>query len=185
MPSNSTTTITLADVTQATTNLPGLVALLQNAVDQGASVGFLAPLAAETAALYWHGVLESVASGDKKLWLAHAQGTLVGAVQLEPCGRENGRHRAEVQKLFVLHTARRAGVAALLMQALEQYAGSAHIRTLFLDTETGSPAELFYQRGGYTKVGDIPDYCLSSGGAPSGTSIYYKPLTRPALKEAA
>jgi len=185
MPSNTTPTVTLADVTQARADLPGLVALLQNAVNQGASVGFLAPLAAGSATHYWEGVLSAVAAGDKKLWLAHTQGTLVGAVQLEPCGRENGRHRAEVQKLFVLHTARRAGVAALLMQALEHYASNQAIRTLFLDTETGSPAELFYQRRGYTKVGDIPDYCLSSGGAPSGTSIYYKQLTSPALKEAA
>jgi len=178
-------TITLANAAQAQAALPALVALLQDAVDQGASVGFLAPLAAGTAAHYWHSVLEAVAAGDKKLWLLQLQGTLVGAVQLEPCGRENGRHRAEVQKLFVLHTARRTGMAALLMQALEQYAGNHALRTLFLDTETNSPAELFYQRVGYMKVGNIPDYCLSAGGAPSGTSIYFKQLSSPALKEAA
>jgi len=38
----------------------GLVALLQNVVDDGASIGFLRPLAADEAARYWQSVAAAI-----------------------------------------------------------------------------------------------------------------------------
>jgi acetyltransferase len=62
------------------------------------------------------------------------------------------------------------------MDALEAHALTIGRTLLTLDTETESGAEPFYQRRGYTRVGDIPNYCLGNDGGPSGTTFYYKRL---------
>jgi acetyltransferase len=98
--------------------LPGLWSLLIDIVDGGASVGFLAPLSAETASAYWHEVAASLGP-TLMLWVAEEGDQVVGAVQLAPSPRKNGRHRAEVCKLFVRRSHRGRGVAARLMRALE------------------------------------------------------------------
>ena len=73
--------------------------LLIDAVHSGASIGFLAPVSRETADRYWHGVFASL-GGDRLLWVAEKEGVVVGTVQLSLCDKDNGRHRAEVQKLL-------------------------------------------------------------------------------------
>lgn len=173
---HSLTTIVQLDTTQARAMLPGLVALLQDAVQHGASVGFLAPLTAQAALEYWLGVIRSISDTGRMIWIALYNNTVVGTVQLVPCMWENGRHRAQVQQLFVLHSIRRMGLASRLMHQLEQDASTQGIRTLHLDTECGSQAEAFYQRMGYTRSGAIPDYSLTSQGQPSDGCIYYKSL---------
>ena len=47
---------------------------------------------------------------------------------------------------------------------------------LFLDTEAGSGAEAHYRRLGYTKLGELPEYCATPQGAWRATAIYYKTL---------
>ena len=91
------------------------MALLQDAVDHGASVGFLAPLDNGPAWDYWLGVMDRLESG-LICWVALDGQTIVGTVQLDPCTKQNGRHRGEVCKLLTLSSYRRRGVAALLMQ---------------------------------------------------------------------
>lgn len=181
----SAPTVELADANRLQERLPQLIALLQDAVNQGASVGFFAPLADAPARAYWQDVAMQVAADKKMIWLAEDSSALLGAVQLEPCKRENGLQRAEVQKLFVLNRARQRGIAASLMKTLEQTAFGNRIRTLHLDTEEGSPAEAFYQRLGYHRIGAIPDYAHASTGQPCATAIYYKQLSYPIPKEAA
>ncbi|MGW8992984.1 GNAT family N-acetyltransferase [Streptomyces zhihengii] len=50
----------------------GLGALLADAVDDGASVGFLAPLTIDRAAAYWSGLAPALADGTVTVWTAHA-----------------------------------------------------------------------------------------------------------------
>lgn len=102
--------------------VPGLVALLQDAVDDGASVGFLPPLSNVEARAYWDGVIEDLGDGLLVLFVAFQEGEVIGSVQLEPAGRANGAHRAEVQKLMVHQRARRQGIGRALMAALEEHA---------------------------------------------------------------
>ena len=47
---------------------------------------------------------------------------------------------------------------------------------LVLDTETGSDAEQVYQRLGWTRVGDIPDFALTADGELTSTTYYTKSL---------
>lgn len=169
----------------APVEMEALVVLLIDAVDSGASVGFLAPLSASDARAYWAGVAAAVAAGSQRLFVARQAGRLVGSVQLELALRANGRHRAEVQKLFVLRSARGQGVARRLMATLEDDARAQQRTLLVLDTRPGDAAEQLYRRLGYVFAGTIPAYALSSRGTLDATAYYYKRLLASIGAEAA
>jgi len=162
------------DADRAAALLPSLVALLQDAVDGGASVGFLPPLAAAEAEAYWRGLLPEVADGTRLLFAATAGDEVLGSVQLGLAQRANSRHRAEVQKLLVHSRARRQGLGTRLMQTAEAAALAAGRRLLVLDTLLGSPAELVYQRLGYTSCGVIPHYAEVGDGSLQPTHLFYR-----------
>ena len=154
---------------------PKLSRLLIDAVENGASIGFLSPLDGDRARRYWEGVFEAL--GDHlALWVAEADGEVVGSVQLSLCAKENGSHRAEVQKLFVMTTARGRGVAKKLLAAAEDFARANGRHLLVLDTQAGSDAEFLYCRLGWQRAGEIPDYATTPRGELHPTVYYYKSL---------
>ena len=153
--------------------IDGLCTLLVDAVQDGASVGFLAPMSREKAFGYWQPVIAGLRNG-MVLWVAESGGEVVGTVQLALNGKENGRHRADVQKLLVLRTHRGRGIAAALMKAVDEYASVNGRTLLVLDTIAGSSAEFVYQRLGWQKVGEIPDYAAMPDGELRPTAYYYK-----------
>jgi acetyltransferase len=163
--------VTAAD----TTLLPGLNALLRNCVDNGASIGFLSPVQDESAQAYWQDVLQNLGKG-LVLWVWQEDGIIVGTVQLSLCQKENGRHRAEVQKLMIHSDYRGRGMAGKLMRLAEDYARAQSRRLLLLDTEAGSHAEHVYRHLGWQRQGEIPDFALTPDGRPHATAIYYKQL---------
>lgn len=121
--------------------VPGLCALLQDAVHGGASVGFLAPLALSTALRYWRQVFQNL-EHDQVLWFAQIDDQIVGTVQLGLCNKENGRHRAEVQKLLVLKSHRGHGIASALLKVVDDYTNANKLGLLYLDTIAGSDGEI-------------------------------------------
>ncbi|MDE1197714.1 MAG: GNAT family N-acetyltransferase [Pseudomonas sp.] len=156
----------------------GLVALLLDAVHRGASVGFMADLSADEAYTWWEGVKTDVEHGKVLLWVVVQEEQVLATVQLALCQKANGLNRAEVQKLLVLHHARRRGLASQLMSAVEQAAQQHNRGLLFLDTLAGSPAEDFYRALGYQLSGKLPDYACNPDGEYHATAIYYKLLSR-------
>ena len=147
--------------------------LLIDAVHNGASVGFLVPLAQQSAETYWRQVFASLGDG-LVLWVAEVSGKVVGTVQIAPCLKENGRHRAEVQKLLVHSSHRGQGIAGRLMAQAEAFARSAGITLLVLDTQAGSVAEIVYQHLGWQKAGEVPNYAASPDGRLHATAYYFK-----------
>lgn len=153
-----------------------LATLLADTVDSGASVGFLAPLDPVEALAWAQGVLADLGPG-LHLWLAEDEhGQPLGTVQLAPCLRANGRHRGEVQKLFVHRRARGQRIGSRLMQAVEDHARELGLRLLVLDTQAGSTAESVYRHLGWQHAGNVPGYALSPDGRPHATAYFYKPL---------
>jgi GNAT superfamily N-acetyltransferase len=155
-----------------------LVGLLIDAVDGGASVGFMPPLAPATAVAYWDSVVAAVAEGARVLLVARRpeDGGIVGSAQLDLAVRENGVHRAEVAKVMVLGAMRRRGIGRLLMQAAEAQARRLGRTTLVLDTRAGDPSEGLYASMGWRRAGEIPRYARSGNGALHTTAFYYKLL---------
>jgi len=156
-----------------------LEALLMACVENGASIGFLAPLEHAEAESYWSKIFADVASGDRALLVAREsdRGQIVGSAQLVFESRPNGRHRAEVQKVMVLPSCRRRGIASKLMLAVEDAARERGVWLLFLDTsDSHSGARPLYEALRYEYVGGIPGYALDPHGTPEQNAIYYKTL---------
>lgn len=107
---------------QARPLLPQLVALLQDSVHNGSSVGFLPPLTFEAAEEYWLETLDEVARGKRILLVSSEGADVTGAVQLALATKQNGLHRAEVQKLVVHTGFRNRGIARALLGAAEESA---------------------------------------------------------------
>ncbi|MFF0749250.1 GNAT family N-acetyltransferase [Streptomyces sp. NPDC004267] len=150
----------------------GLAALLVDAVDSGASVGFLAPLERERAAAWWSG-----AAGARDVWAAlDPAGRVLGAVTLVRDDKANGRHRGEIARLVVHRDARGQGLGRRLLAAAEAHAAATGLSLLVLDTQTDSPAERLYQGCGWTVAGTIPDYAADPAGTLCATTLYYKRL---------
>jgi acetyltransferase len=159
-------------------HLEALTDVLLDAVEDGASVGFLWPLPRAEAQAFWREVLASAGRGERYLWGAWLEGRLVGTVQLVPAQKANQRHRADVSKLLVHRTARRRGVGRALMQALEAKALALERTLLTLDTREGDASEPLYQSLGYVRFGVIPGYARGSHGALEACAFYYKELGR-------
>src|SRR5580700_10058475 len=94
---------------QAENRIEQLVALLIDAVDSGASVGFMPPLAEGEARTYWDGVIAAMREGRRVLLVAVEGDVVQGSVQIDLETRANGNHRADAMKLFVHRRARRRG----------------------------------------------------------------------------
>ena len=156
-------------------NLSALTQILIECVEGGASIGFLAPLSASNAESYWQGVFASLHE-DLLLWVAEDAGEIVGTVQLSLCPKANGKHRAEVQKLMVKPNHRGKGIASKLMAEVENFAIKQGRTLLVLDTEAGSSAERVYQRLGWIRAGEIPNYAATPHGILHPTAYYYKIL---------
>jgi GNAT superfamily N-acetyltransferase len=88
----------------------------------------------------------------------------------------NQPHRGEVAKLLVHRSARKRGVAQLLMERAESEARAEGKTLLVLDTVKGDAGERLYTRLGWTRVGVIPGYALYPEGRPCDTTVFYKTL---------
>lgn len=155
---------------------PQLVTLLQDAVNDGASIGFLPPMSRHDAEDYWRSAIAAVADGSRVLLVASRGDEIVGAAQLDLCLRANGLHRAEVSKVMVHTGARRRGIGRALMLMLESEARHHGRTTLVLDTRKGDPSEALYASLGWAKAGEIPNYARSANGELHATAFYYKLL---------
>lgn len=153
-----------------------LAEILTDCVNDGASVGFMAPCEWQGFIPYWNRVFNEVERSDTALLVAEHNGEIVGTVQLGLAQMPNQPHRADLKKLLIHRKARGLGLARKLMEAVEEEARNRRKTLLCLDTATGSPAEAIYTHLGWERVGVIPDYALYPDGSPCATTLFYKGL---------
>ena len=156
--------------------LDGLAAVLIDAIESGAGVSFLHPLAPEKAHGFWRGVADDVAAGKRALLVAEDEHGVVGTVQLVLAQPENQPHRADLSKMLVHRRGRRRGLGQRLLAAAEQTARDCGKTLLVLDTNTGSDAERLYERAGWIRVGEIPRFSVQPRGGLSPTTVFYRTL---------
>lgn len=159
------------------TQVRELADVLCDCVAGGASVSFMQPLSRARAEAFWRDVAGGVARGERALLVAEdAGGEIVGTVQLVLAQPENQPHRADVAKMLVHRRARRQGLAARLMRAIEHEASLEGKSLLMLDTVTGGDAERLYGALGWQRCGVVPGYALWPDGGLCGTTIFFKPI---------
>ena len=154
--------------------IPELAALLMEAVNGGASLGFIPPMSVEDAHDYWFAIRSELDSGRRVLVGAFCADRVVGAGQLLLPSWPNAAHRAELQKMVVAESLRGQGVGRSLMDALHSAARD-HGRTLILlNARHGSPAERFYRSLGYEEVGVVPGYMLGPARERLNSVVLYQ-----------
>ncbi len=114
--------------------LDALAGVLVDCVAGGASVSYMAPFSHERARSAFEGFAAEVEQGRRLLLAAFADGDLVGTVQVILALPPNQPHRAELAKLLVHRSARRRGIAQLLMEGAEAEARAEGKTLLVLDT---------------------------------------------------
>jgi GNAT superfamily N-acetyltransferase len=150
-----------------------LAEIMIGVVAEGYSIGYLTPPSMEVATRYWRDVL----APNVRLLLARSDGRVVGTAQLELATRENGLHRAEVNKVLVHPDHHGQGIGKRLMAEIEALARREGRTLLYLDTNENDPANEFYGRTGWKKAGTIPHWAGSPrDGQVHGTTFYFKLL---------
>ncbi len=161
--------------TDAEAAVPGLGALLADAVAHGASVNFMHGFSREDGERFWRGQLPLVEAGQRVLIVAEDEAArIVGSVVVTFAPQPNQPHRADIGKMLVHSAMRRRGLGRRLLGKAEVAARARGRTLLVLDTETGSAGHALYAACGWTEVGTIPGYALSPDGSPSGATIFYK-----------
>jgi acetyltransferase len=153
-----------------------LADLLCDAVDSGASIGFLPPVLRNEANSYWESVKQAMRNGSRVLIVASDASGIAGAVQLGLEMRANGNHRAEVMKLMVHRRSRGRGLGRELMKQAEVVARGLGRTLLVLDTRRGDVAEQLYTKLGYERAGLIPGYARSASGELHDTVFMYREI---------
>ncbi len=155
----------------------GLSDVLIDCVEGGASVSFMLPITRATAADFWLGVSAGLSRGERIVLVAEdASGAILGTAQVILKQPENQPHRGDIAKMLVHRRARRMGVGAALLEAVERGAREAGKPLLVLDTGTGGDAERLYASQGWERCGVIPNYALWPDGRPCATTVFFKEL---------
>lgn len=156
--------------------IPALAAILVDAVENGASVNFLAGFAQADGEAFWRGQIEAIGAGGRILIVAALDGRIVGTVVVTFAPQPNGPHRAEIGKMLVHSSARRRGIGSILLLAAEDAARENGRTLLHLDTQTGSAGEALYRAHGWTQMGVMPGHSLTPDGTISSATFFYKTI---------
>jgi GNAT superfamily N-acetyltransferase len=168
--------ICIDDVVAFEKRIPRLAEILIDAVAGGAGVSFMHPLSPADAEDFWRGQVDGIKAGLTFPVIAEHEGETVGIVLLIKAWAPNQPHRADIAKMLVHSRHRRHGFATHLIRALEDKAMGLGLTLLTFDAVAGSGAEKFYERLGFSKIGEIPGYAYSGTGQLDGTAFFYKKL---------
>jgi len=157
-----------------------LADLLIDCVEGGASVSFMLPLTRARAIAFWQRVATDVAAGRRALLVAEDAHGVCGTVQLILDLPENQPHRADLAKMLVSRRMRRRGLGGALLDGAERMARECGRTLLVLDAVTGGDGARLYERRGWIRVGDVPNFALYPDGRPCSTTYFYRDLTRSA-----
>ena len=104
-------------------------------------------------------------------WLAEREGAVVGCIALRPL--PNVPRAGEIKRLYVQPSSRALGIAAGLLDALEQHALSAGYEWLYLDSKDDlKVARRFYEKHGY-------EHCARYNDNPQATVFMRKFIHTP------
>ncbi|MDI6025165.1 GNAT family N-acetyltransferase [Corticibacterium sp. UT-5YL-CI-8] len=154
--------------------ISALSELLVETVANGGSVSFMHPLPLKAAEAFWSGALAAADKGERVVLGAFEGDRLMGTVSLFLDFPPNQPHRAEIGKLMTAVAFRGRGVASALMAVAETIAAERSRTHLVLDTATDDGAAPLYEKLGYTRVGEIPDFAFKPHGGLTGTILFWK-----------
>jgi len=157
-------------------HLDALAALLVETVAGGGSVSFMHPLPMDDARAFWRKALADADAGGRIVLAAFVGEVLAGTVTLLLDLPPNQPHRGEIAKMMTAVAHRGRGIASRLMRAAEVAAADLGRTVLTLDTASDEGAAGLYEKLGWTRCGEIPDYAFKPHGGLTGTILYFRRL---------
>lgn len=145
------------------------------AIVDGNGFGWLHPQPRDQMERYWKGVL---LVPERQLWVGRLDGTVASSAQLQRPARNNEAqaHSPQLTTHFVAPWARGHGLAAMLLEAVEEYCVAEGFSHLRLDVRsTQSRAIEVYEDHGFTRWGELPSYAKVDGKMVTGY-FYVKQL---------
>lgn len=152
---------------------PEFEVLLRDAVEGGGCVGFVLPMTADKLERYWSGVAREMEAGERELLVAFHEGQIIGAIQIAYEKAESVSHRADLQKLIVLSTFRRQGVARALLYAALQRMPVLGLVMYTITTFADGPAEALVRNVGFSRYGTMPHYGVTPAGELHSATMHY------------
>ncbi len=111
--------------------------------------------------------LDSLNGKNHRYWYVEDKGEIIGAIGVRENKYGSGGYEMDCDYVAVHKNYRQQGIASKLLQLLEQYVkanGGRYIHVLSCDIDSYRPARLFYEKNGYKKVAEIPDYYVPGEG---------------------
>ncbi len=152
-----------------------LANLISDSVQQNSSIGFLEQSTDEDFKKFWIEEFDGIHSGNRII-LAIIDDEVAGSVIISPETKPTGLHRAEFRKFLVHSKHQRKGLGASLEQFACNFAKQLGLKLLVLDSATAYLTSGVYQKWGWIKVGEIPEYALNPDGSFVATIYFYKRL---------
>ena len=145
------------------------------AIVDGNGFGWLGPPPRDRMERYWKGVL---LVPERRLWIGRLDGAVAASAQLQlpPRFNEAQAHSAQLTTHFVAPWARGHGLAAMLLEAVEDHCRAEGFGCLRLDVrETQTRAIEVYEAAGFVRWGELPSYARVDGRLVAGF-FYVKTL---------
>ncbi len=112
-------------------------------------------------------VIDSLKNKNHQYWYIEKDGAIIGAIGVRENKCGNGGYEMDADYVSVHKQHRREKLGSKLLQAMEQYVKKRkgrYYHVLTCDTKSYIPANKFYEKHGYKKVGHIPDYYVEGEG---------------------
>lgn len=152
-----------------------LVNLLKDSVANNYSVGFMQDSTEADFERFWLGEI-AMCDSENGIFLAFADDQVLGSVIVTRELRANGRHRAEFRKLLVHSKAQKMGIGTALEKLATKYAKDIGLKLLYLDSATSFLVDGVYEKWGWRKSGEIPNFAKNPDGSLVSTWFFYKIL---------
>jgi acetyltransferase len=125
--------------------------------------------------------IEGCAAGTQILFVAEADGTVVGTGTLIRNAHPLRAHRGELSSLIVHPHHQRRGIARRIVETIREHAASLGIEILEVSCRGGTPAELVYPRLGFVEYGRLPRGIVEPYGEGRAYDevSFYMPLAAP------
>lgn len=111
--------------------------------------------------------IESVGKQNHRYWYIEDKGQIVGAMGVRENKYGSGGYEMNEDYMAVHKNYRKQGFAGNLLKAVEEFVKKnkgRYIHILSCDTDLYGPSRAFYEKHGYRKVAEIPDYYVKGEG---------------------
>lgn len=117
--------------------------------------------------------IDNLTGKNHRYWYVEAGGKIIGAIGVRENKYGSGGYEMDSDYVAVHKDFRQVGIATQLLKQVEEYIkerDGRYLHVLSCDIDSYKPARMFYEKNGYKKVAEMPDYYVEG----EGRVDYYK-----------